>query len=219
MFFCWILRALASAAVSTTEIKGLIDEYKGKQPYMTISYTLDGKQREEYIEFDLFWEKAPKTSLNFAMLLVGNRTAKDVNGNPLTLTYKNCPFHRILRDFMMQGGDFTNMNGTGGISIYGEKFNDEGLDSNSSKANIHRKGVLSMANSGPHTNGSQFFITFRPTSWLDTKHVVFGAVKKAYMGIIDDINKVAATASSAGKTRHPVMIVNCGMADVAKDHF
>jgi cyclophilin family peptidyl-prolyl cis-trans isomerase len=118
------------------------------------------------------------------------------------LHYKNIIFHRIIQGFMMQGGDITNQNGTGGMSIYGHKFPDEKLW----LPHTH-PGLLSMANSGPDTNGSQFFVTFKPCKWLDQKHTVFGRVISGYE-ICEKAEKIKTGAQD--KPLIPVKIVDCG---------
>ncbi len=129
-----------------------------------------GDAEPERLEIELFASKVPKTAKNFLQLCTGEAGMAKC-GKPLH--YKNTIFHRNIKDFMIQGGDFQNANGTGGESIYGQKFADENFS-----CEHLGKGYLSMANSGANTNGSQFFITYKKTSWLDSKHVVFGKVIK-----------------------------------------
>jgi peptidylprolyl isomerase len=157
-----------------------------------------GGQKTGRIEMDLFKE-TPKTSENFRALCTGEK-GKTRSGK--ALHFKGCAFHRIIPGFMAQGGDFTNGNGTGGQSIYGEKFADENF--------IHKhtdRGQLSMANSGPNTNGSQFFMCFKATPHLNGKHCVFGKVRPASFKILNELEKVG---SMSGSTSKKCIIADCG---------
>lgn len=150
------------------------------------------------ITFELFADVVPKTAENFRALCTGEKGV-GTQGKPLH--YKGCRFHRIIQQFMCQGGDFTRGNGTGGESIYGEKFKDENFQHKHTS-----EGLLSMANAGPHTNGSQFFITTVVTPWLDGKHVVFGKVVDG----MKVVKAMEAAGSRSGTTSQDVVIADCG---------
>jgi len=144
------------------------------------------------IVFKLYDDVVPITAKNFRELCL-NKTEKQ--------GYTGSPFHRVIPGFMLQGGDFTKGTGTGGTSIYGDKFNDENFKLKHSKV-----GLLSMANSGKNTNGSQFFITTAVTSWLDGKHVVFGEVVEGY-NIVTEIEKYG---SRSGNTSERIIVTEAG---------
>jgi peptidylprolyl isomerase len=150
------------------------------------------------IVMELRADVAPKTAENFRALCTGEK-GMGTSGKPLH--FKGSSFHRIIPEFMCQGGDFTRGNGTGGESIYGAKFADENFTLKHTGP-----GLLSMANAGPNTNGSQFFLTTVATPWLDGKHVVFGSVVEG-MDVVETMEQVG---SNSGQTSQPVVIADCG---------
>ena len=157
-----------------------------------------GNVKAGRIEFELFEDVVPSTANNFRALCTGEK-GKGKSGKKLH--YKGSKFHRVIPKFMLQGGDFTHGNGRGGESIYGAKFRDENF-----KLKHDTEGLLSMANAGPHTNGSQFFITTVPCPWLDGKHVVFGKVTSG----MDVVKAIELVGSRSGATRSNVIITDCG---------
>jgi len=145
---------------------------------------------------ELFDEVVPRTARNFYSIASGQ--------NQQGFTYQNSIFHRVIPAFMLQGGDFENFDGTGGQSIYGRKFEDENF-----LVKHGSPGLLSMANSGPNTNGAQFFITTVKTDWLDGKHVVFGRIDD--QDSFNIVKRIEALGSESGKTSKRIVITQSGV--------
>uniref|UniRef100_A0A2P2HWI9 Peptidyl-prolyl cis-trans isomerase n=1 Tax=Hirondellea gigas TaxID=1518452 RepID=A0A2P2HWI9_9CRUS len=182
--------ALSASALSfSTTVAASNINSKDYIPKVYFDITADGKPLGRII-MELRNDVVPKTADNFRQLCTGEQG----------FGYKGSHFHRIIPKFMCQGGDFTKGNGTGGKSIYGEKFRDENF-----KLRHDKPGLLSMANSGPNTNGSQFFLTTGECHWLDNAHVVFGRVTDG----MDVVRAIEALGSSSGKPSKKVVIVDC----------
>eukprot|EP00929_Paragymnodinium_shiwhaense_P120931 TRINITY_DN929_c2_g3_i2.p1 TRINITY_DN929_c2_g3~~TRINITY_DN929_c2_g3_i2.p1 ORF type:complete len:203 (-),score=71.49 TRINITY_DN929_c2_g3_i2:147-755(-) len=192
----WSLLLLSAGALVTAQ----------DDPKVTHKVFFDvqiGDDAPKRITMGLFGDDVPKTVKNFVHLCKGDK-GKTSSGKDLH--FKGSGFHRIIPNFMIQGGDFTRGDGTGGESIYGAKFADENF-----KLKHTGPGVLSMANAGPNTNGSQFFLTTVKTAWLDGRHVVFGKVVEG----MDIVQAVEAVGSSSGKPSKKVTVVDSGLLEGA----
>jgi len=172
----------------------------GNNPHVFFDI-VQGNEKFGRIVMQLYMDITPKTSGNFKSICTGENDEK--------LSYKGSIFHRVIKDFMIQGGDITNADGTGGKSIYGDKFDDENFNIKHTKS-----GLLSMANSGPNSNGSQFFITSKETPHLDGKHVVFGEVVEG-MDVVRLVENVQKGESD--KPKKDIFIENCGELKINKD--
>ncbi|OAQ62899.1 cytoplasmic cyclophilin [Pochonia chlamydosporia 170] len=187
--------ASASNRFQTTRFFSVTSAVMGKKVFFDVTWegpvmqggkpTSEVKEQAGRINFNLFDDVVPKTAENFRALCTGEKG----------FGYSGSSFHRIIPDFMLQGGDFTRGNGTGGKSIYGEKFPDENF-----QLKHDRPGLLSMANAGPNTNGSQFFVTTVVTSWLNGRHVVFGEVADEQS--LNVVKALEATGSQSGTVKY-----------------
>eukprot|EP00930_Biecheleria_cincta_P103090 TRINITY_DN94_c0_g3_i1.p1 TRINITY_DN94_c0_g3~~TRINITY_DN94_c0_g3_i1.p1 ORF type:complete len:214 (+),score=48.55 TRINITY_DN94_c0_g3_i1:41-643(+) len=196
-----LFRSLA-ATVALWVLSAAEDPTVTHKVYFDVS--IDGGEAKR-ITMGLFGNDVPKTVANFVHLCTGDKGKASTGA---ALHYKGSKFHRIIPNFMIQGGDFTRGDGTGGESIYGAKFADENFNLKHTGP-----GILSMANAGPNTNGSQFFITTVKTSWLDGRHVVFGKIVDG----MEHVQALEAVGSQSGTPSKKAEIVDSGLLEGSAD--
>eukprot|EP00112_Aurelia_sp_Birch-Aquarium-sp1_P017697 Seg413.8 transcript_id=Seg413.8/GoldUCD/mRNA.D3Y31 product="Problable inactive peptidyl-prolyl cis-trans isomerase-like 6" protein_id=Seg413.8/GoldUCD/D3Y31 len=164
-----------------------------------------GDQPAGKLVIELFKDKCEKTCENFKQLCIGNQQEGERNDPPLTLTFKNSLFHRIVPNGWIQGGDIQGGSGTGGESIFGPTFEDENFSVKHTK-----RGIVGMANKGRHTNGSQFYIALQPAPWMDTEYVAFGEVIEG----TETLKKLEEQETYNERPVTECIITNCGIIDL-----